>query len=231
MAATRGGIARRRGGAVTRIDINVGIEVKRVHVYDDINILWHPSAEQRIALETGENLVDEILFDVVGDSTLEVYNNNSCKFTRSSRNVTVHIYSNEINYLEKFGYGEVNGTEELILDHRIDLVTRGSGNVNLAINSTREVFIAMRSLSNITLVGEALELHVFLDGRVDGKLDASDFTVEGANIVHAGSNDVMIFPLAWLRGTLTGFGNVLLFNNAPFVAVDEQGAGRVIRKY
>ncbi len=220
-----------REGEKVVVDLEISETIKSVWVFDDINVVWHQAEDQLFQLETGQNLVDEIIVEVTADSILQLRNENTCRFTRSPDNVVVHVYSNEINYVEKFGFGEVNSSGLLSFDHRVEIVTRGSGNVNLDFNSSEPFFLTMRSLSNVTLTGEVPQLNVFVDRRVDGRLYATELIAQSINFVHSGTNDIMLFPVLQLTGDLNSFGNALIFNNPDRLRVEEKAQGRLIPKY
>lgn len=209
--------------------------IKRVVVFDDANLVWHPApapGEQAFIVETGENLIGEIETTIVADSILEIKNQNSCRWTRTPRNLTLHVYSDSINWIEKQGFGEINTVESITLNHRLDVVTLGSGNLNLELVNPNEVWLSMRALSNVTISGEVVTLHVFVDSRVDGRLYAEDLTVQDVSIWHAGTNDLFAAPSDILRGTIRASGDVFLFREPDRgVVVNEDGTGRVINRF
>ncbi len=215
--------------------IEVTHTIKRVVIFDDANLVWHPApapGEQAFVVETGENLINEIETTIVADSILEIKNGNNCRWTRAPRNLTLHVYSDSINWIEKQGFGEVNTAETITFNHRLDLVTLGSGNFNLDLVNPNEVWLSMRALSNVTLSGNITTLHVFTDQRIDGRLDAEDLAVHDVSIWHAGTNDLFVAPSDILRGTIRGSGDVYLFREPDRgVVVNEDGSGRVINQF
>lgn len=137
-----------------------------------------------------------------------------------------------INWIEKQGFGEINTTELIIINHRLDVNTLGSGNLNLKLINPNEVWLSMRALSNVTISGELNTLHVFVDKRVDGRLYAEGLTVRDVSIWHGGSNDLFVGPSDILRGTIKGSGDVFLFREPDRgVVVNEEGSGRVINRF
>ena len=209
--------------------------IKRVIIFDDTNLLWHPApspGEQAFIIETGENLIGEIETTIVADSILEIRNNNHCRWTRAPRNLTLHVYSDSINWIEKQGFGEVNTAQAITLNHRLDVITLGSGNLNLELVNPNDVWLSMRALSNVSISGEITTLHAFIDQRVDGRLYAEYLTVQDVSIWHAGTNDLFMGPGDILRGTIRGSGDVYLFREPDRgVIVNEDGSGRVIRRF
>lgn len=222
-------------GDLIQEPIPVSQTIKRVVIFDDTNLVWHPApapGEQAFVLETGENLIGEIEASIVADSILEIKNRNSCRWTRAPRNLILHVYSDSINWIEKQGFGEINTSERITLNHRLDVVTLGSGNLNLELLNPDEVWLSIRALSNVTLSGEVFRLHVFVDRRVDGRLYAEDLVVEDVSIWHAGSNDLFVAPSDILRGDIRASGDVYLFREPDRgVVVNEDGSGRVINRF
>lgn len=218
-------------GDRTLIEIPTDITIRHIRMFDDINLMWHDSEDQRLELETGENLIEGIFFDFKNDSLLEITNDNSCLFVRSPRNVTVHVYSRDIRLLEKVGFGEINTADNIMSELRVDIVTLGSGNVNVSFQSAPVLFLTMRSLSNFTVSGEVDVLNVFIDRRNDGKIEARNLTVDAINIVHSGSNDMMLSPTTSIGGDLNSFGNILLYTEPETIDVTINGTGRIIEKF
>ena len=218
-------------GDKTLSEIRSEITVRHIRLFDDINLVWHDAEIQRIELETGENLIEGIFFDFQSDSLLEITNDNSCLFVRSPRNVTVHVYSRDIRLIEKVGFGEVITEGNIQREGSVEIVTLGSGNVNVGFEGTSDLFITMRSLSNITVRGQVGILHAFVDRRNDGKVEARDLLVDHINIVHSGSNDMMLSPSLSLRGDLNSFGNILLYREPETIEVTINGSGRIIQKF
>lgn len=222
-------------GDIIEEPIPITRTIKRIVIFDDTNLVWHPPnapGEQAFVIETGENLINEIETTIIADSILEVKNSNHCRWTRAPRNLTLHVFSDSINWIEKQGFGEINTTELITLNHRLDVITLGSGNMNLKLLNPNEVWLSMRALSNVTISGEVATLHVFVDQRVDGRLYAEDLTVRDVSIWHGGSNDLFVGPSDILRGTIRGSGDVFLFREPDRgVVVNEDGSGRVINRF
>lgn len=213
------------------IEVPFESTIKQVIIFDDINLVWHPSEDQRIELHTGANLLNDINLDLQSDSILELRNENSCRWTRKPDNVEVHVYSNQVNWIEKFGYGEIKSEGTIILDKRLDVINQGSGNISLNMESTSEVWLSVRSLGNITLSGEVSNLHIFVDRLIDSIIYAQDLVINDAAIWHAGSNDLHLNPTNILRGTMRDIGNVLLYNQPETTDVTIEGAGKILPKF
>lgn len=222
-------------GQLIQEPIPLAQTIKRVIIFDDTNLIWHPAeapGEQAFVIETGDNLISEVVTTIVADSILEIRNDNQCRWTRTPRNLTLHVFSDSINWIEKQGFGEVNTATTISLNHRLDVITLGSGNLNLDLMNPNEVWLSMRALSNITLAGEITTLHVFVDQRVDGRLYAEELDVRDVSIWHAGTNDLFVAPSDILRGTIRESGDVQLFREPDRgVVVNEDGSGRVINRF
>lgn len=209
--------------------------IKQVIIFDDVNLFWHPPqepGEQLFIIETGDNLIGEVEAKVVADSILQVRNNNSCRWTRAPRTLTLHVYSDSINWIEKQGFGEINTTEQVSINHRLDVITLGSGNVTLDIDNPNALWLSMQSLSNVTLTGRLTTLHALVDQRVDGILYAEELDVQDVSVWHAGTNEIHVAPSDILRGTIRGNGNVNLYRE-PLrgVEVNQEGSGVVIFRF
>jgi hypothetical protein len=62
----------------------------------------------------------------------------------------------------------------------------------------------------------------------NGKFRGRNLQAQDIKIFHRGSNDMEIAPVQSLEGTITGTGNVILYNVPPVINISELYTGRLI---
>jgi disulfide oxidoreductase YuzD len=62
----------------------------------------------------------------------------------------------------------------------------------------------------------------------NGRFYGQNLQSENIKVYHRGSNDMFVYPVQKIEGTIFATGNVILQNVPPLVNVDEVYTGRVI---
>jgi hypothetical protein len=62
----------------------------------------------------------------------------------------------------------------------------------------------------------------------DGRIDASNLTIQNLNVYHRGSNDMIVKPIQSITGKMVSTGDIILKNNPPIVNVEQLYMGHVI---
>jgi hypothetical protein len=102
----------------------------------------------------------------------------------------------------------------------------GTGDFYIAVDNLQFV-VENNNVSNFYITGHSNEMLLnfyFGNGRFYGK----DLYVELIKVYHRGSNDMIVYPVQKIEGTIFATGNIILENVPPFVNVEEVYTGRVI---
>ncbi|NNF20289.1 MAG: DUF2807 domain-containing protein, partial [Flavobacteriaceae bacterium] len=62
----------------------------------------------------------------------------------------------------------------------------------------------------------------------DSRVEARELVTSELKINHRGSNDILVFPVNTLSGTLRGTGNVLVYNRPDTVDMEQLFTGKLI---
>ncbi|MEM9324621.1 MAG: DUF2807 domain-containing protein [Bacteroidota bacterium] len=211
-------------GDIQEFEFDFDETILRLEVYDDFSVVLHPSSTQRVVVQTGKNLINEVEVAMPNDSTLLVCNHNNCNWTRRPDNMTLHFYTDQLEYFEKLNFGEVRTGGQLAL-RNFEIVTKASGNVTLDITCEEQLFVKMFSLSNIKVTGTTPLFRVGIDPKIDGRLDALDLQTPRVSFYHSGTNDMMIRASEAVSGSIRSFGDVHLYGDPPDVDVLDLGLG------
>ena len=104
----------------------------------------------------------------------------------------------------------------------------GAGTGDFYINVDNGQFVVeSNNVSNFYISGHCSEMLLnFYFG--DGRFYGENLRAENIKLYHRGSNDMFVYPIQKIEGTIFATGNVVLKNVPPIVNVDEVYRGRVI---
>jgi len=198
----------------------------------DIELIIKEGPTQKITLETGKNLINDIDV-IVLDGRLILTNNNTCNYVRDYGVTKVYITSPNITEIRSSTQYDISSDGVLtypsltILSENFgDEDTFVSANFNLQIDNNffRVVF---NNLSNCFISGKTDNLDVtFASGT--SRFEGRDLIAQKVKIWNRGSNDMIINPQQAIRGLISGTGDVILVNRPSIIDVEEVYRGRLI---
>jgi len=198
-----------------------------VTIQDNISLILANGAPQ-VILTTGNNLVPRIDFSVLNDR-LTIQNLNVCNWTRDYAEVTVTITHPNLEEIELLGYGSVKSADTLSVDQLRIISLDSPSDIFMLVKGNR-LLISSNNVSNFELSGTLEEMHVgFYNG--DGILFARKLQVNTIVVDHRGTNNMHIFPILSLEGSIQGAGNIILHNKPDKLDVKMTGSGKLITKY
>jgi hypothetical protein len=198
----------------------------RLTIFNEFNIKITEGAQQSVSITIGENILKEINFDVIGDE-LTIKNNISCKWTRGYEFPTVEITHPNISFIKVIG-GSVVSSDNTLNYPDLTLTSRDSnGDFNLNLNCVN-LTTDTNELTNFRLKGMVSNLN-FTYSSGDGRFDGSDLLVTNANIIHNGTNQVVVSVVNSLTGEIGATGDLIYINQKPAeVIVNITNRGRLI---
>ena len=103
----------------------------------------------------------------------------------------------------------------------------GTGDFYITIENNGQLVIESNNVSNFYINGRCNEMLLnFYFG--DGRFYGENLHAENINVFQRGSNDMFVYPIQKIEGTIFATGNVVLKNVPPIIDVDEVYTGRVI---
>ena len=188
---------------------------------------------QKVIIETGENLISDVLVEVI-DGELILSNYNSCNFFREYNLTKIHVTSPNLTTIRNASEHKVS-SKGIITYPSIYLISVGEkrerlavGDWHLNINNSK-VRIWGNGISNFYLTGKTDNLNIsFSDG--DTRFEGQTFEAKHIYVRQVSSNDILINPLESLTGSIHSVGDVISFNKPLIVDVDVQSDGKLIFK-
>ncbi|SFS46284.1 head GIN domain-containing protein [Lutibacter maritimus] len=188
---------------------------------------------QKVVIESGENLLNDITAEVVANELI-LTNYNNCNFFRDYGITKVYVTSPNINTIRNASELDVTSIGTLTYPS-LYLRSSGEKSTYLAVGDwhltieNNAVTIWSNGISTYYLKGTSNNLDVgFSDG--DTRFEGKDFIVKNITVRNVSSNDVLIYPTEKLTGSIHSTGNVISYNKPPIVDVDVQSVGKLIFK-
>ncbi|TQD39824.1 head GIN domain-containing protein [Haloflavibacter putidus] len=209
------------------------VNFEEIEVHAGVELFLSKANTQKVVLETGENLAEDITFKLVGNK-LVIKNKNTCNFVRDYKVTKVYIESPDLKVIRNASSWTINSLNTLTYD-TLQLIsedaslgdtvkTDGDFDLDLQCNS---LTIVSNGLSDYFLDGEVANFSInFYSG--DGRLESENLLAENIEVYHRGSNTMVINPQQSLIGKIVSTGNILAKNEPPLVQVEELYTGRLL---
>ncbi|WNH08258.1 head GIN domain-containing protein [Thalassobellus suaedae] len=206
----------------------------KILVNRDIKLIIKEGAEQRVVIETGENLLNDVEAIVV-DGKLTLTDNNTCNYLRSYGVTKVYITSPNINEIRSSTQYDVQSDGVLtyptltILAEDYSLpesITSGNFVLEIDNNSFSLVF---NNLSNCYISGETNNLNITLASGTS-RFEGQDLIAQNVQLWNRSSNDIVVNPQLSIKGKISGVGNVISLTKPDIIHVEEVYKGRLIFK-
>jgi hypothetical protein len=206
---------------------------KKIQVWERVQLFVSTGETQSVRVETGENLMNEILLKVE-DSLLTIADRNSCNFTRDYAVTKVYVTTPELEQIRNssgFAVESIGVLKFPFLDLvSTDLVAEGVYHIdgdfrlNLDVNWLN---VNANGLSKFYLTGRTWGGFFGLwDG--DVRIEAEDLDIQKVLFFHRSSNKFIINPQQDLIGEIRGVGDVISLNHPPTIEVEQFFTGRLI---
>ncbi|MEL1243672.1 head GIN domain-containing protein [Flavobacterium sp. DGU11] len=209
-------------------DVQVG-EFNSIHISPGIELIVTQGPEQKVTIETGENIKEYISVAIKG-SELWLENANNCNWVHSYKTTTVYVTTPNLEKIYSASQFAVKSDgvlafPSLNLQSGIFSET-ASGTFELKVNCTN-LDIQDNQSAYYVLTGTVENLTVnFYSG--DARFDGTDLTLQNLQIFHRSSNDIIAEVQQKVTGTIYSTGNLVLKNHPPIVEVNRVYSGRVV---
>ena len=205
----------------------------KILVWERTKVFIQQGEEQKVVIETGESLMNDVEVTVT-DGRLEIHNNNSCNLVRDYGLTKVYVTSPNVTEIRSStGYSVesigvlrypnlslASEDQENEDQYHID----GDFHLDLEVQSLR---IVANGLSKFYLSGSASQA-VFGLYAGDCRIYSENLMVEDLTIFHRSTGEMTVNPQQSIRGKIVSLGNVISKNRPPIVEVEELYRGRLI---
>ncbi len=219
-------------GSIIQEDFNVA-PFQKILVRQRVQLFVSEGPTQRVVVETGENLLNDIVVQVL-DNTLVIKNDNGCNLVRDYGITKVYVTAPNLTEIRNSSglavesIGPLSYPELLLIseDQENEDEFHIDGDFRIHFEGGFLQIIAS-GLSNFYLNGTAdsgsFELY---DG--DSRVEAADLIVKDLAIFQRSTQQMFIYPTESLTGEIRGLGDVISFNRPLIVQVEEFFTGKLI---
>lgn len=219
-------------GDLVRMDVDVA-DFSKITVFERLNLVLRQGEEQKVEIESGEFLLNEISAQVENDR-LVVRNENGCNFVRDFGLSTIYVTSPNITEIRSstgllissngvLSYPNLTLLSESFANPETE-TTDGSFDLTLDVE---QISIVVNGIAFFQLEGFAETLDVSIAAG-DSRVEAQNLIAQRVELDHRGTNDIFINPQESVMGVIRGTGDVISNNRPPLVSVEEIFNGRLI---
>lgn len=221
-----------KAGEIVQNEVLVA-NFSEIMVYDKIKLFIKQGPEQRVIIESGKNLLNEITAEVE-DGLLVLKNENTCNFVRDYGITRIYVTTPNLEYLRHAGniplesVGTLNFENLWLVSENQDLdpeiYTNGDFILDLEVQNLR---ITNDNYSHFFLTGSVENFNGFFAAG-NGRLEARELIVQNYDLFHRGTNKLIINPQQSLKGEIVSYGDIISVNRPPEVDVKEKFRGKLI---
>ncbi len=219
-------------GELVRDEI-VAPDFTKITVFENVSLVLMEGAEQKVEVETGEFLRNEVTAEVEGDRLL-LRNTNDCNYVRDYGITTVYVTSPNITEIRSstglsissngvLNYASLTLISESFLNPESETT---DGEFDLELNC-QNVNIVVNGIAYFKLHGNTANFDIQISAG-DSRIEAENLVAEVVTLDHRGTNDLFINPQQSLMGVIRGTGDVISSSRPSEVDVQEFFNGRLI---
>ncbi len=221
-------------GKIVRQQIDVPVFTK-ITVFENVSLILKQGEEQKVEIETGQNLLEEVNARVEGDRLL-LTDTNDCNFVRDYGLTKVFVTSPNLDEIRSstglaiesdgiLGFDRLTLYSESFLNPESE-TTDGLFDLEL---DTENLSIIVNGITYFKLRGNTTNLNLNIAAG-DSRIDAENLVAQSVQLNHRGSNDMFVNPRVAITGQIRGTGDVISFNRPAQIEVAELYKGKLIFK-
>lgn len=221
-------------GDIIREEVAVA-DFTRITVFENVSLVLKQGDVQKVEIETGEFLREEVTAVIEGDRLL-LRDTNDCNYFRDYGTTKIYITSPNINEIRSstglamesdgvLGYSNLALISESFTNGASE-TTDGFFDLELGVQN---LSVVSNGIAYFKLRGNTQNMNVTIAAG-DSRIEAENLAAEFVTINHRGTNDVFINPQQSVRGVIRGTGDVISSNRPDIIEVEELFRGRLIFK-
>jgi hypothetical protein len=217
-------------GTIIQKEITVA-DFSEIHIGSEVTMIIKFGIEQKVIVETGDHLIDDISVEVI-NGKLFLEDQNSCNFTRDYGVTKIYVTSPNITEIRSDTARDINSDGVLnypnltIISENFHEDALSIGDFNLTINS--QFFkIVSNGASIFNIDGNTNNLQIgFFAG--SSRFNGASLIANNVQITHKSTNDMLVNPQIKIEGDIFSLGDVLSFNQPSIINVTEHYTGSLI---
>ena len=205
---------------------------EEIIVYGRIKLFIEQGDEQKVVVEAGKNLIDNIQA-TVEEGRLSLRNTTGCNFVRDYNTTSIYVTVPDLTWLQNAGNNTIEGIGELhfpriwlrSLNQEKDpeVYTNGDFKMQLVTDYLR---VTGDNYSNFFLSGEVDYFNLYM-ANGDGRVEAAELIANTVDIQHRGTNKLIVNPQEVLKGEIRSTGDVISVKRPPVVTIGSFYIGKL----
>ncbi len=221
-----------RTGEIVREEVVVA-PFSEITVFENVSLTVQQGDVQKVEIETGSNLREEVTALVEGGRLL-LRDTNDCNFFREYGLTKVYVTVPDITEIRSSTGWPVQSegvlsfpSLRLISESFTDPTSETTDGVfDLTVNS-EDVEVVVNGIAYFQLRGNTNDLRLTIAAG-DSRIEAEGLIARRITLNHRGSNDMLVSPQESITGVIRGTGDVISTSRPAEVAVDELYKGRLL---
>ncbi len=221
-----------RTGEIVREEVVVA-PFSEITVFENVSLTVLQGDVQKVEIETGSNLREEVTALVEGGRLL-LRDTNDCNFFREYGLTKVYVTVPDITEIRSSTGWPVQSegvlsfpSLRLISESFTDPTSETTDGVfDLTVNS-EDVEVVVNGIAYFQLRGNTNDLRLTIAAG-DSRIEAEGLIARRITLNHRGSNDMLVSPQESITGVIRGTGDVISTSRPAEVAVDELYKGRLL---
>ena len=219
-------------GDIVQQEFQVG-SFDKITVFERIELIVKQEATQKVVVETGEYLMNDIKVSVE-EGRLILKNENGCNLARDYGITKIYVSAPNLTEIRNSS-GLTVSSDGILSFPTLDLIAEDfadegilhtDGDFKLQVNCD-ELKVTTNGLSNLYMSGTVNNLIVgFYAG--DGRFEGQNLVAQNITIFQRSSNDMIFNPQQSIKGNIRSTGDVILVNEPPVVDVQQFYTGHLI---
>ena len=218
-------------GSLVQQEISVS-DFESILVNRDIELIIKEASVYKVTIETGENLINDVKAEVIGDQ-LVLTDNNSCNYVRDYGMTKVYVEAPNLTEIRTSTQFEI--ASDGILNY--ETLTLYSEDFNENNDYTIGDFRLTLNSENFKIVSNNLSFY-YIDGVVEtlfvgfysgaGRFEGENLIAQNVTVFQRSSNDMVVNPQQSLTGELRGTGDLISVNQPAIVEVERFYDGQLL---
>lgn len=204
----------------------------KILVNRDVELIIKEGATEKVIVETGKNLLNNVKVEVV-ENQLILTDNNTCNYVRAYGTTKIYVTAADITEIRSFTQYDIR-SEGVLTFPNLTLLsedfnepdTVNTGDFYLTIDNDRFTLV-FNNLSNAFISGKTNNLQVTLASGLS-RFEGRALIAQNVSFWNRSSNDIIVNPQQEIKGKISGVGNVISVNRPPIVDVEAVYKGKLI---
>lgn len=204
----------------------------KILVNRDIELIVKEGVEQKVIIETGKNLINDVEA-VVADGKLTLTDNNTCNYVRDYGVTKVYVTSPNINEIRSSTQYDIS-SDGMLTYPSLTILSEDFNapdtftNANFRFQINNDTFrVVFNNLSNVFISGYTNNLNItFAAGT--SRFEGRDLVAQNVTVWNRSANDMIVNPQQSIKGKISGTGDVIAVNEPPIVEIEELYKGQLI---